>query len=80
MAGASALYILGDRERLPEVIELLRSPHSANQCAAANTLAYVTRSEDVLQAIAGLQKAIDVEKNPARIADFKEAIRELRQP
>ena len=79
MAGASALYILGDRERLPEVIELLRSPHSANQCAAANTLAYVTRSEDVLQAMAGLQKALDVEKSPAPISYFKKAIRELRQ-
>jgi len=79
MDGAAALYILGDREELSNVIEALTNSNHQNQCAAANNLAELTRPEDAPLAISGLQKAIAVEKNPARISDFKKAIRELRQ-
>lgn len=76
--GAAALCNLGDSEKLSEVIQALTAPNYRTQGSAANYLAGIARPKDAPQAIAGLQKAIAAE-NPARIADFRRAIRELRQ-
>lgn len=76
--GAAAVYVLGDRQRLPEIIKVLTSTDYRNQCAAANVLEAIVTPGDVHQAVAGLRKAISVERNPARVADFRSAIRNLK--
>jgi len=61
----SALYMMGDNENIQKVFGFLKSRYYRIRCAAANTLLFIVREEDMDETVKVLSEALKKEKTVA---------------
>lgn len=76
----AALHKLGDREAIPQLIELMRSADYRVRCAAANNLGRLARRRREAEAVSrALRAAMRGERTAAARSSFRSSLRLVRE-